>query len=212
MMNDMEEFARELQAAKLNISTTQEVMIGTIRDRLQSTYSAWENEMSQSPKRMSRTQTVTHDKQNKNNNDESDFNNNIETLLAETDCKSISELMNNVQLSEEQIFGLYKNIQILNEDLEKIEMENRRLEQLAETQMSTLETLEGNNDKVSHELESHLNQIQKSIAQQEKNYNENLQILNNISDSLFSILKNVSICYCLINSYRYDIIFIFLMY
>ncbi len=45
MIQEMEEFSRELQAAKNNISSTQEIIIGTIRDRLESSVGTWEQSM-----------------------------------------------------------------------------------------------------------------------------------------------------------------------
>jgi predicted Holliday junction resolvase-like endonuclease len=42
MIADMEDFSKELQVAKHNISSTQEVIIGTIRDKMESSFAAWE--------------------------------------------------------------------------------------------------------------------------------------------------------------------------
>lgn len=190
MMNEMDEFARELQAAKQNISATQEIMIGTIRERMLSTYSAWENDMA-SPK-YTRYLSSPASQEKASTGVENTTNADIQYLLSATESKSVTEILSNLQASEEQIFGLYKVIQNLNEELEKVEMENRHLEAEADDQMNKLETLEGTNDKVNHELEMHINQIQKSIAIQEKGYNENMQVLGTISESLYNILKNVS--------------------
>lgn len=184
MVTDMEDFARELDLAKKAISSTQEVIIGSIRERMNTSMSHW---------------TLTdssvhhyHKRSLKTANEEEKAQSEVSRLLQSTGMKSIEELISNLQQSEEYIFSMYKNIQSLNEELEKLDLDNKRLEAMVDTQVAELGVIEGNNDRVRQELEQHIKSIQKTISKHEQNYNTNLAVLHSLSEPLLNIMKNVS--------------------
>lgn len=116
MIVDMEEFSKELQAAKQNISSTQEVIIGTIRDKMESSFAMWEqsvkyqstitglnspafrNKTSNSPTQQMNDSYISFDsKQSAQDND-------INYLLNATGATSMEVLFSELQQSEEYIF------------------------------------------------------------------------------------------------------------
>jgi poly-gamma-glutamate capsule biosynthesis protein CapA/YwtB (metallophosphatase superfamily) len=113
---------------------------------------------------------------------------------------------------------MYKNIQNSSLELEKLETENKALESQADDQarctphphfaqllscvswltvfilqLQVLESIEGHNDQVREDLETHIASIQRSITGYETSYNANMQVLGTMTESLMSILRNVSI-------------------
>jgi len=214
MMNDMEEFGRELQAAKHNISSTQEVIIGTIRDRMESSYATWGDTKGAgdgSPRFTTTQRSNNQESQFDDHEEEEGASSDIEHLLAATGASSIEELMADLQQSEEYIFryvsyiflssitfsclcgvSMYKNIQNSSLELERLEMENKSLENKADSQLDMLKEVEDHNEKVREDLENHIMQIQRSITDFESSYNANMQVLGTIAECLMSILRNVS--------------------
>ena len=105
MVSDMEEFSRELQAAKENISSNQETIIETIREKMNSlTVDEWDSfdlYNKQSPKKSknksefteSLAQTISH-------SDEDE----IRALLDATKLDSVEALLANMQQCEDSIF------------------------------------------------------------------------------------------------------------
>lgn len=194
MLSDMEDFSREMQAAKENISSNQEAVIETIREKLNSITNDWENygenenagmghvTAPSSGFRDSLAETISH-------SDEDE----IRTLLSATGLNSVEELLENMQRCEDSIFSMYKNIQLSGEELERLQMENKELENQAEEQIQQLQSVEGHNDKVREELEQHISTIQKSVAYYESGYNANMGVLSAITESLTSILKHVAL-------------------
>lgn len=195
MMNDMEEFGRELQAAKHNISSTQEVIIGTIRDRMESSYATWGDTKGAgdgSPRFTTTQRSNNQESQFDDHEEEEGASSDIEHLLAATGASSIEELMADLQQSEEYIFSMYKNIQNSSLELERLEMENKSLENKADSQLDMLKEVEDHNEKVREDLENHIMQIQRSITDFESSYNANMQVLGTIAECLMSILRNVA--------------------
>jgi hypothetical protein len=58
-----------------------------------------------------------------------------EAILRETECTSVVGLLQALQISEESIFGLYHEIQTRHEEVEKMELENRHLEEQVQEQV-----------------------------------------------------------------------------
>ncbi|CAE7537273.1 ODA1 [Symbiodinium microadriaticum] len=201
MLSDMEEFARELHVAKENISATQEVIIGTIREKMESTFATWEGSFKHS---RTGSRSVGHRSISQRPGDRSTYLEGedgdddeqrcvaVGRLLEATGMESVDSVMAELQTSEEYIFSMYKNIQNSSLELEKLETENKALEAQVEEQVATLESIEGHNDQVREELEQHIASIQKSITAYETSYNGNVQVLGTISESLMSILRNVA--------------------
>jgi hypothetical protein len=104
MLSDMEEFARELHTAKQTISSTQEVIIETIREKMESSFATWEGSYqpksgrttNQSPKRLGDHSLLE--------GEDEDGDNDIERLLAATKAESVEALMASLNQSEEYIF------------------------------------------------------------------------------------------------------------
>lgn len=177
MIVDMEEFTRELQAAKQNISLTQEVIIGTIRDRMESSFAAWEqsiimkqsklnqtnnsefpnkndlNETNKSKNRQNGSPTSSpqfhhqhsntssirkYDSQSSFDSKFSFQDNDIAYLLSATGASSMEGLMTELSQSEEYIFSLYKNIQNSSLELEKLDLENKQLENQVDEKVSSI--------------------------------------------------------------------------
>ena len=87
---------------------------------------------------------------------------------------------------------MYTDIQEKNRDMEKIETQNKYLEDKLEKQQSDLVKLETHNNTVRVELEQHIASIQKSISKYDIEYASNLEVLNGVTDMLESILKLVA--------------------
>mmetsp|Transcript_34816 Transcript_34816/g.64944 ORF Transcript_34816/g.64944 Transcript_34816/m.64944 type:complete len:497 (-) Transcript_34816:163-1653(-) len=193
MISDMEEFSREMQVAKENISSNQETVIEAIREKMTSQFvDEWDefegentsatNHTAPSEFRETLAATISR-------SDEDE----IRALLKATNLTSVDELLGNMQQCEDSIFSMYKNIQLSGEELEKLELENKILESQAEEQVQKLQTVEGHNDKVREDLEQHISAIQKSVAYYENGYNSNMGVLSAIVESLTSILKHVAL-------------------
>lgn len=126
MIVDMEEFSKELQAAKQNISSTQEVIIGTIRDKMEASFVAWEHSLKlgqsttnplYSPAFKRHTASITspskasssihkQDSQLSFDSKLSAHDNDINYLLGATGANSMEALITELQQSEEYIFRL----------------------------------------------------------------------------------------------------------
>ena len=137
MIRDMEEFSRELYTAKQNISQAQQNILGTIRTQIKSA-----NTRNTSPGLDSTTKTgspfSTEDFQTSTKiSVEANLNrqSEIELLLKETEFASLDEIVNVLQASEEKMFTLYNETQQKNEEMEKIDLENRQMEIQVEEQV-----------------------------------------------------------------------------
>ena len=165
MIVDMEEFTRELQVAKQNISLTQDVILGTIRERMDSSFAAWEQSLIMKQSKLNQSNTIDlndthkvkhprstspsshqqnsstpqrqhhshnsihqHDSQSSFDSKSSFHDNDIAYLLSATGASSMEGLMTELNQSEEYIFSLYKNIQNSSLELEKLDLENKQLE------------------------------------------------------------------------------------
>lgn len=123
MIVDMEEFSKELQAAKQNISSTQEVIIGTIREKMESSFAIWEQSVKygqstttilNSPAYKNKTSNSPTQQMNGSIRDvdsivsfdskQSAQDNDINYLLSATGASSMEALISELQQSEEYIF------------------------------------------------------------------------------------------------------------
>eukprot|EP01038_Epipyxis_sp_PR26KG_P007263 gene7263-9901_t len=133
MVRDIEEFSKELNLAKQSISNTQQNILGTIRDRINSAYN---NPMASTlnGERVRNQNNDDYDTDNKQNDALTKKQAEIESLLKETPFPSVVELLTALQQSEDEVFVLYNETQLRNQELEKIELTNRHLEQQVESQ------------------------------------------------------------------------------
>lgn len=141
MIRDMEEFSRELYTAKQHISQAQQNILGTIRTQIKTA-----NTRNSSPggglEGTSKTATPnqqfgTEDFQSTKISVEAirDRQTEIEALLKETEFSSLDEIVNALQASEEKMFTLYNETQVKNEEMEKVDLENRQMEIQVEEQV-----------------------------------------------------------------------------
>jgi hypothetical protein len=126
MIADMEEFSKELQVAKQSISSTQDVIIGTIRDKMESSFATWEQGQStnnhlfspgflsdHTSSALSRVKTNRslnsnsihkHDSRISFDSGASAQDNDIGYLLHATGAVSMEALISDLHQSEEYIF------------------------------------------------------------------------------------------------------------
>ena len=150
MLKDMEEFSHELNIAKVNISSTQMNILTAMREKMSTIQlSSEHNTLYNNNNNMnSRTAialaggTTTTDNNNNNiyNHTTNEiFNqNDLNLLLQEAGLTSTDELINVLEASEEQVFTLYTETQGKEDEMERIEVDNKHLEQQVELQVKLL--------------------------------------------------------------------------
>lgn len=202
MINEMEAFNREVDAVKYSVQTSQVKAMESIRWRLnQSTLanSKWRN----SPKKP-KGPTEAEQKAVMKDAIAEQQREYAEVLLAvkSIGLESINEFLMLHHQSEEQVFGMYKSIQTLNEELEALEVENKKLEAELVVQSDHAKDIEKHNNNLKVQLETQIANIEKAMSLYQSSYNANCQILDSVSHFLMNILRNVkpfSICTLLAN-------------
>lgn len=114
-----------------------------------------------------------------------------EALLRDTEFGSLEELLVALQTSEESMFALYHDAQSRHEEVEKMELENKHLEQQVELKMKRLHELEGNQEQVKQELEKNIQVLKQSISKYDTEYTRNMEVLQSCSETLLNLLRNV---------------------
>ena len=108
MLSDMEDFARELQAAKHTISATQEVIIDTIREKMENSFATWEGAFKPPTNRSVGERSTSHRADGSfsegMHGEETSSNTEVDQLLATTGQESVESLLTELQTSEEYIF------------------------------------------------------------------------------------------------------------
>jgi hypothetical protein len=138
MLRDMEDFSRELYQAKQNISSTQTNIMGTIREKLATTYASAKFGLEtvnlsatvgpSDPDNASSSQLFAESASYRQTE--------MESLLRDTDFSTLEELLGVLQASEEKMFVLYGETQSKNEEMERMDLDNRHLEGQVEEQVS----------------------------------------------------------------------------
>lgn len=212
MVRDMEEFSSELNKAKESISNTQTSIMTTIRDKLQATMSYEPGDTMESRYDMaytsqthrasvSRGANLDHGGPPKtshshhhaaNSNAMGHSQQDAEMVLKDTEFKSVEDLLQVLQQSEETIFTLYNETQARHEEVEKMELENKHLENQVQERMTKLHGLEGQQEQVKQELEKNILSLKGLISKYDADYYRNMEILNGIKENLMNLLKNVS--------------------
>jgi len=128
MVRDMEEFSRDMSAAKQAVSDSQESVMQSIRERLSNTFAAMQG---------SRRLIERFDKfdASQHISEVSAQQAEIRDILAQCGVSSVPDLVMTVQTGEEQIFSMYNEIQEKNTAMEKLETENKRLAEKLEVQV-----------------------------------------------------------------------------
>jgi hypothetical protein len=211
MLRDMEDFSRELHTAKQNISSTQTNILGTIREKLATTYASAKFGMETTNLNATANTTDGDNASSSKLFSESHSYRRSETemLLRDTDFSSLEELLGVLQASEEKMFVLYGETQSKNEEMEKMDLDNRHLEGQVEEQvrhknslsayfiefvfqLTRLRGLEGHHEQVKEDLERAIQALQTQIDRYDADYQRNLELLASFSESLVNLLKNVS--------------------
>lgn len=192
MLNEMEAFNREVDAVKLSVQSSQVKALESIRIRLSQTSlarSTWKN----SPKK-SRGVSEADQKAEIKEAIADQQKNYAEVLLAvkSIGLESIQEFLTLHQQSEEQVFGMYKNIQALNEELEQLEVDNKRLETDLAIESDRAKDIERHNNNLKVQLENQISNIEKAMSLSLSSYNANCQVLDSVSHFLMNILRNIA--------------------
>jgi len=138
MTQDMEEFSNKINSAKQNISENQAAMLETIRDKLSMTNEAGPSSGSRATT-ASQSTAVARKSARVMSGLSTGYrppsvaahvrpSEAVDEVLSETGFTSVEELLEALQQSEEAMFSLYNDTQEKNEDLEKLQSENKRLE------------------------------------------------------------------------------------
>lgn len=151
MLKDMEEFSHELNIAKVNISSTQMNILTAMREKMSTIQISSEHNTLYNNNMNSRTTialaggAATTDNNNNNTYNHTTneiFNqNDLNLLLQEAGLTSTDELINVLEASEEQVFTLYTETQGKEDEMERIEVDNKHLEQQVELQVILLLSL-----------------------------------------------------------------------
>lgn len=131
----MDSFSRELASTKENLSATQTIIFGTIREKLQATF-----DLAAQHRQMKKTGRVTEELGGENSKSKDEMvalTSQLMEILRANGLSSVEDFVNQLENSEEQIFTIYNEIQEKNEELEKLDLENRHLEQQLSDQVRT---------------------------------------------------------------------------
>lgn len=193
MLNEMEAFNREVDAVKASVQNSQSQALESIRMRLSQVSMAnsrWRN----SPKK-TKSSSEADPKAGLKDAIADQQRNYAEVLLAvkSIGLESINEFLMLHQQSEEQVFGMYKNIQSLNEEVEQLEIANKRLDNSLSIQSENAKEIEEHNKSVKVQLETQISNIEKAMSLYISSYNANCQVLDSVSHFLMNILRNVSV-------------------
>lgn len=130
MLKDMEEFSHELNLAKANISNAQTNIIAAMREKMLTTQLSPGR---YSPLDTSRTAaTVEHNDGKPEMVNQGD----LVALLQEAGFSTTEELIAALETSEETVFALYSETQQKEDEMERIDVDNKHLEQQVELQVS----------------------------------------------------------------------------
>ena len=138
MLKDMEEFSRELNVAKLSISSAQTNILSAMREKMMtaqispSKFGATFDKTS----RISSAATGAGGGDEGENKSDTVTQAELAVLLQDTGLTSVEELILALEASEEQVFVLYSETQQKEDEMEKIDVDNKHLEQQVELQVS----------------------------------------------------------------------------
>jgi hypothetical protein len=134
MLKDMEEFSHELNLAKLNISNAQTNILAAMREKLM-TAQVTPGRYATQADALSRTAAAAQEGQFDHRAEllnQTDLN----ALLQEAGVSSTEELIAALDASEEQVFAMYTETQMKEDEMERIDVDNKHLEHQVELQVS----------------------------------------------------------------------------
>lgn len=193
MVQDMQQFSRELHLAKMTMSQAQQDFMGSVHEKLNS-----------------QSMKYTSGNNEENNGSFRDLNGmaavgggggqtpyerqcEIDALLRDSDFNTVDELLVALQQSEEKVFTLYNETQSKNEDMKKIEAHCNHVEGQVHEQMAKLAGLEGHHEQVKQELEKNIQLLKSNIAKYDASYLQNMELITSISPSLVALLNAVAV-------------------
>lgn len=193
MLNEMETFNREVDAVKSSVQSSQVRALESIRERLNQSLlakSAWRN----SPKKAKSAHTDAEVKAEMKEAMADQQKTYAEILLAvkAIGIESIPEFITLHHQAEEQVFGMYKSIQSLNEELELLEVDSKRLEFELVLESDRARDIEEHNTNLKVQLENQISSIEKAMSLSISSYNANCQVLDSVSHFLMNILRNIA--------------------
>jgi hypothetical protein len=192
MVKDAEVFSTELEKAKKNIGSAQNDMLTNIRESLEATNLACESikySNANPPRAEESIAVLSDDLRGRKDARKRE----IDIILRETDFASIEELLVSVHQSEKDIFVMYNETQEKYEEVEKLDVENKKFEEQVVSQIRKLKDLETNQDQVKQDLEKHIQSLRSFIEEFESDYRINMDILNSVSEELMNLLKDLAI-------------------
>ncbi|KAJ1418999.1 hypothetical protein B484DRAFT_400319 [Ochromonadaceae sp. CCMP2298] len=183
MLKDMEAFSHQMTHAKQCINVAQTTIISAMREKMLTANVS---------RRFSPMPQFTMDRGE--NLDELMSAKQAEqiSLLGEAGFKAAEELGPALDASEEVMFLLYNETQIKEEEVERIDVENKHLEMQVESQLSRLHALEGHHEKVKQELETHIQALRSQINKYDLDYARNMEILGAVLEPMQGLLQNVA--------------------
>lgn len=132
MLKDMEDFSHELNVAKLNISNAQSNIIAAMREKM---VTAQLSPGRYSPQdTLSRTAAAAQEHAS-DGRPEALSQTDLNALLQEARFATTDELIAALEASEETVFALYSETQTKEDEMERIDVDNKHLEQQVELQV-----------------------------------------------------------------------------
>ena len=197
MMIEMEAFNREIEVVKASVSTSQYAALDNIRSRMNTGVSQVSRTSKTKPSLARKTIHKAGlenkpDVSNVSQVDQSRINAEILLAVKSHGHDSVESFLLNYQQSEEHIFGLYTSIQRASEEMEQLEVENRKLETVVSDAADKVKEIEIQHAKLKVEVENHKSSIDKALHMYQSSYNANKLTLNGIAQYLLNILRNVA--------------------
>ena len=190
MFRDMNLFSNELVMAKRNISHTQTHILDSIRERLQSTFNNLD--LSDDDDGAGGKPAATHSAA-KTRNESEERQAALQELLEQVGVETLERLIVTLQQSEEAIFARYNDVQRATAETERMELENKHLEDEVAKQAAELEGLESSNEKKQRELELSIASIQSLTIKCEADLSLHESALGAMQANLVKLFRNIAI-------------------
>ncbi len=184
IFDEMDDFSNEMSRAKKNVAKTQINILDGIREKLQLSFSPL---IDNTPKKVYREPEPEVDEE------ASARAQKLQDLLTEVGSESLEDIIVSLKKAEEEMYQKYHDIQEMTEEMEKLDVSNKHLENDLEQEQSKLEALEANSKRQSRELEGNIKEIQEQIQKSRVSYDKNLFVLQSVQGELMHILSYISV-------------------
>ena len=190
MFRDMNLFSNELVMAKRNISHTQTHILDSIRERLQSTFNNLD--LLDDNDAAGGKPTTTHSTA-KTRNESEERQAALQELLEQVGVETLERLIVTLQQSEEAIFARYNDVQSATAETERMELENKHLDEEVAKQAAELQGLESSNEKKQRDLEGSITSIQSLTIKCEADLSLHESALGAMQANLVKLFRNIAI-------------------